>query len=463
MRLLRYTVQSEYGKIYEHNLRFIESFGQEELFAQLADYLSTSTAIERRIIVADLKRHILVNNELYFRSFSAQPPYLLLVIFYYVLKCLVTVLYCKPPSKVTIIVDQWAPGVVKRFYGEEFVKAMQSSGTTAFMPFSKSGSINFLSFLRTLKSFFGSLAIAWRIYFKYRINLASYLQSFFHYYLQGETLARLAEPKLIISGNDNGFPVIKAKAAKAKIMLIQNALRPIISDSCFKYADYYVSLEDTEMSAVRREKTGCVFDTVLPFGSLYMYNAIDKQMHYDIRYDIVYASTADITSDEYEKQYGHWYSLSSERQVLKLLNAFAQQSELKIAFKCRYAGETDDLRRCGLISEKITYIAHDQESVYKTIVQSKLLLSSMSTTVWEAILLGRKSACINLSGNDYLNYFYKRFHNEFTPQLGIPFNEFIAQILAHDIDYAHDAVQNPHFIKDIGTIVAQVITHAHEK
>lgn len=460
MGLRRYTIAREYGTIYEHNFQFVQSLEREQLFARLADYLSSVTAIERRIIAADLKRHILTANELFFRSFSAQPLYLVFVVPSYIIACFYHMPWSRPVKKADVIVDDWSRGVVERFYGNELRVSLQARCTTAYMPFARSGHINLRLFLTTFIPFLRSLAAAWRIYFKYRVNLASYLRFFFSSYLQGDAFGRQAGPKFIISGNDNGFPVIKAKAAKAKIMLIQNGLRPVISDSCFKYADYYVSLEDTEMRRVRREKTGCVFDTILPFGSLYLHNGVDKNRQYETRYDILYASTVHLGSAAYEKQYGHWYPLACEREVLKALNALAERSGLRIAYKCRYAGETEDIRRYGLASDKITYIPQDRETVYEVILQSKLLLASMSTTVWEAILLGRKSACINVSGNDYLNYYYQRFHNEYTPASGISFEEFIMQILARAGGFDHDGAQNPAFIRDIVSLVAEGVQHA---
>jgi len=303
---------------------------------------------------------------------------------------------------------------------------------------------------------FSALRCGRSITARHNIDVTSYIIRFFNEFLAGSSIKKYLRPKMIISGNDNGCPVIKSKAAAPEILLIQNGERNYSSDSSFKYSDYYVSM-GTGKYVEARQKTGNIFKNVLPYGSLRLHNFV-KASSGDPRkssrlYDIVWISNWNLV--KHADIYRSFYPIEAEYSAIRLINQIS--SLYNVAYYGRYQGETEDLKKLGLFSENVAYIRREDKSVYESIQESEIVLSTGSTVNLEAMALGKKVGFVNLSGNPYINYTYKDLSIEYNNVSSIPFADFISGIRARTSRYEEFISQNTDFVRDLCSAIKQNI------
>ena len=151
------------------------------------------------------------------------------------------------------------------------------------------------------------------------------------------------------------------------------------------------------------------------------------------------------------------YSLDAECEAIKLLIAYAEKNSVKIAYQCQFNDEVRELEEMGLKSTNINYITQQDQSVYVTLSQSRIVLSPYSTICTEAMKLGKKVGFVNLSGNDYINYAFKNLDIEFNLRSRISFEDFINKIENWQGNYGDFAVQDQMYIHSLLKIIKNAI------
>ena len=286
---------------------------------------------------------------------------------------------------------------------------------------------------------------------------------FFSNYLSGLKIGKECQPRLVISGNDNGFSRIKAKSAGADIVLIQNGIRPPVGDSAFSYADHYFSMAAKKITDLRMG-TGCIFKNVYFFGSLRLYNFLRSgqgvSRNGQILYDFLFVQAFEIPYAPDEKFYGNFYSTNNEIKLIKEVNKLASCGELKIAFQFRGKSTLEELKKLGLFSERITYIINKQQSVYASVLASDVVMSPISTLSLEAMALNKKVFFVNLSGNPEIFQDYKDLGVEYKKPEGFDasgdktyLGDCINEVRKQSKDYKPYIFQNPEYVRDFAAVI----------
>ena len=453
-----YTNPVEYPEIFDHNFRQIDAIQDDPFFSDFVTELSKTSGVSYNVVLIDVKRYIM-------HSFEYSPEKLrrkVQNIFLLPAFCvyLLAHISLKKADKSEVLIDNFHPDLLSTLYGEELVSSVKRRYNCICAPFTGFGGISPGDFLRSLpyivKCFFKCKVISK----EHGVDLRNYLCLFFFHYLTGLKLKGIGL-KLVISGNDNGFPVIKARSAGIKIILIQNGSRSLLSDSSFCYCDHYVSMCEEKLISCRR-LTGCVFLNVHMFGSIRMYNflkSIKDTTDIEPIYDILFVDAWSLMNgdDLNYTCFERYYSINAEIKLIKLVNEIASKG-LKVAYHCREDDlKIKQLRRLGIFSENVHYIKKSDESVYSAVLRSKIILSCNSTVDLEAMALGRKVCFANLSGNRYINYPYKDLDIEYTPERGISLFDYIGRIEKQDKDYSGYIRQNPRYVDDLLSIIEQEV------
>jgi hypothetical protein len=454
--LKKYTVSQEYEDIYNYNFSVINRLTENSYFNDIINFMSQISNLDREVLVLDLQRYLMINNE--YKRYSIEKKsfkYLYLILF------LLKLFYksFKPDflSKDNnyIMIDKWYDNSLNNFYGEKFIKDISTDHKVTFFTV-KHTYIKFTFLLKHVKDIFKTMVEIKKLEEILNISLLHYVYSFFAQFLTGKSLRLKISPKLIISGDDNGFPVILGKALGASLLFIQNGVRPFCSDSTYKYADHYVMI-GTNREIIARKNMGCVFKNVYPYGSVRLasYLAQEKKIT-DIKYDILFIGTSIITFNKNNEYYAY-FSVESECDLLKFLNEYALKSNKKIAYHCRFRQELDTIKKLGLMSDKISYIVGEEESVYKTIDKSHLILSLISTVCVEAMALNKKVGFVNFSGNNCYNQVFKDLNIEYTHESKETFDEFIDRLLKTNINYYDYVVQEKNYMNKIKDVVNKIL------
>ena len=141
--------------------------------------------------------------------------------------------------------------------------------------------------------------------------------------------------------------------------------------------------------------------------------------------------------------------MRSEYGSIKYLNALAEMTGLKIAYKCRTIDEKEVLEKNKLLSGRIKLIGRNEEPAYATVVRSDLILSTLSTLVLEAMGIGKKCGYVNISGNSYLNYEARELGIEFTGGSNADFCAFVEKMRQRKADYREFVEQSPRYTEEL--------------
>lgn len=459
IKLLDYTFPTEYGKLFESNLVSINEISNDENLIKLITILSDSTKIEKEIIFLDFKRFLMTSAE-YRRTRLYRWYWNYLTICVTFLKLAIRMFKKYNLNKSDIIIDDWSIGVVDDFYEKEFISRAKNLFSCSVLDFGKIFKINLIDGIKCSKGFITSYFYGLYLSSMYKMNIAYYVCRFFSDYLSGLWIKKNLKPKIVVSGNDNGLNLIRTKAAGAKVVLIQNGNRPPWSDSCFLYADCYFSMYGEKTNKIRINMTKCLFKKVYSFGSIRLHNYYKKQAEDKYCYDLLYVSTVGNSDQEkdHDNMLGHYCTLKSEYEAIRLFNDnIAKKNKYKIAYYCRYYGEETELKSMGLHSDHIEYISYKPGYVYNFIAKSEIVCSTCSTACLEAMSMGKKIVFINLSGNNYLNYYYKDLEIEYNKNVTIALDEFLEEIKNRKFNYEDYIVQNPKYIDDVIMCIAQIL------
>jgi hypothetical protein len=419
-------------------------------------YLSDSTQIDFEIILLDLKHYILFMQE-YF-PYNIQRKWIHLVALpYFFINALSKIHWGEKESITEIIIDDWYKNSTDSFYGRELVTRLSSNWRTFVVNIQSLTEIDLKTFMRIIPPFVLSFINATHILKVHGMDLRRYTYTFYKNVMEGNAIKKHYKAKLVISGNDNGMSIIKAKAAGADILLIHNGVRiPYCSHFCFKYADYNISMENMHILQARINQ-GCKFINYYLLGSVRLHNFLRQNSDVDLPliYDVLWVSTCGLC--DYDSKMNGYYLSTDEHKAIRIFNQFVDESSIRAAYQCRYPNEIDDLRKLGLFNNNIVYIERKGEGVYQSVAQSKVVLSSFSTVCLEAMAMGNKVGFVNLSGNKYINLIYKDLAIEYTGEGNLSFVDFYNEIRDREIDYTNYIKQSASYVNELIDIVDQAV------
>ena len=369
-------------------------------------------------------------------------------------------------KEIDIIVDDWSNGVVSHFYGEEIISRLGQSYRYDIIRFSRIRGVNLKHVFQQLFNFFKCMFLAESIIRKHKMDLREYVFAFFSEFMSGQAIRETYKPKLVITGHQNGFSSIKAKAAGAEIILIPNGLFGYFGDTSFKYADYFISI-GAKYFIEAALKFGCVFKNIYSFGPLrvYNFNQKTKNREFKVIYDLLWVGFGTDLLSNYSRE---GYTIKAEHEAIKLINKYASKG-WKVAYHCRHEDDVEKLGELGLLSDKIDYLpptysktSKKTKNIYEAVRESGLIMSSLSGVCHEAYALGKKMAFVNLSGNSYLNYPYRSANVEYDLSSKTSFDEFVERIKNKNIDRKDYVEQNHNYIEDLFSIVDNVLNKGEE-
>lgn len=457
LSLKKYTNPRSFKSIFDHNFNVVRRIEKNKAIHIYTQYLSDASNISIDIILRDLKSYILVAQQYYPHYVRKRIVNILFLPFFF-LKTLQNLSFKRKSENKRVIVDDWFENSTDGFYGRELVNRINLLYSTLIVNFNNIMEIDFKIFLSTIKKFLYAFVLANRALEKNNIDLRRYTYSFFTRVMKGKTLAINYSPRLVISGNDNGLFVIMAKAAEADVLLISNGLRwPYFSEFCFKYADYNVSLEADNIFKTRSSQ-GCYFKHNYTLGSLRLHNylQIRDKINFPLLYDVLWISTYTGLCN-YQNPLNGYYLATDEHKAVMAFNEIVEKNNLRAAYQCRYADEVMDLQKLGLFKEGITYIEVGTKTVYQSIMESEIVLTSWSTACFEAMALNKRVGFINLSGNEYINTIYKDLGIVFNDRNGCSPSEFYKLISASTPDYYYFIQQNSMYIDELMIVIKKAL------
>lgn len=457
MRLKNYSLSAYYADVFRYNFKEIDNIQSDELFDNFVKMLACISRIDYEIVLIELKRYLMLSREYFPDNIRVRFIYAFLLP-YFILGGIPRIFFNKCRKDADIIIDDCSINSADNLYGRELMNVLNRDHKCLMSNFRELKKINMVDLLNYCLSFAKSFLFARHIRKRHGIDLRRYVFSFFSDFLSGLCIKRCYQPKLVISWNDNGLAIIKAKACGADILLIQNGLRDHSGDASFKYADYYISI-GTRYPIETRVETGCIFKKIYSLGSLRMYNFLKnaKNKKIDILYDLLWVGGWDLCGPENIFLKSKYYSMEAHYKALRLINDFAIRTNLRVAYHCRYECEIEDLKKLGLFCDKITYFKNSQKNVYQSVLESDIILSCVSTVSLEALGLGKKVGFINLSENNIINLTYRNLDVEYNLNSGITFEEFIRKIREKEFNFNDYAIQNPNYVEVLSKIVTEAL------
>jgi len=433
---------SEYKEIFDSNLAILSSIDENSDFHKFIKYISDFTEINYEIVSLSLKRYLMISQEYYPENITKyNSKFIKINILVFLAGMVKRNLYSDRKSSATdygkfqIFIDNWAPTVVEGFYGKDLIGSLKKEYSVLTEDFSMTGKVRVKHFFRYYKNLSKCFKMASVIEKKYKIKLMKYICNVFFSFISGMDLKERGFRGIVISGNDNGFNTIKAKASLCNIMLIQNGGRGYLSDSTFGYADCYLAM-DSEQENVHRIKTGNLFKSTYNLGSLRLFNYLQskEKAEFNFTYDILWISSWPVSG--ISKIYDSYYDVASEKNAIRLINELSNKGKYSIAYQCSYKGETEDLKIMNLYSENIKYFMRNKPIVYENIFLSNVILSTGSTVNIEALASKIKCGFVNMSDNELINYPFALGNLEYSKKTDISFEEFIEYI--KDKEFAFD-------------------------
>ena len=453
VNLKRYADETTYVETFGDNLSSIKDLEKDPLIRDLIITLSQGSGIDCELVRIDLQRflmHHLESSPGYLEK-KASNHLLLPLFFGYML----TRLSIRKNARTGLMLDAWYSGSEDTFFGARMTSALKEKHCCSILQFTKLKGIRPIDLFKSMPLYVKCIAKCGKISRTHNFDLSRYVGMFYVNYLAGLKIRKECASSLIISGNDNGFPLIKAKAAGAKVMLIQNGMRPYLGSSTFAYADHYFSMGAEKINEARKEM-GCVFKNVYFFGSLRLHNFLSSEKGASdagerrILYDIMFVDGFDLPG--IDEAFEKIYSIENEKKLIGMLNDMASTGEFRIAFQLRGDKTVDDLKNFGLFSEHINYISGREQSIYTTLLSSEVVLTGLSTVGLEAMALNKRVCYANLSGNARIAYEYRDLNIEYREGPG-SLSDYIKELMKQDKDYRKYIIQNPRYVDDLLSIV----------
>lgn len=455
-KLKEYSLPKEYPRDYSYNFHAVNGIQNDVLLNSFVRDLSCFSGVPYEIILTDLKNYLMIRHEYYFGVLDVNIRNVLLLPKF--ILSFVKNAVAKKYGTADLILDIWFPNAIRDFYTTELEAGLLKEHKCLFVDFNSIIYAKPRYFFKFLIPFVLSFFRCSGIIKKHNLDLRPYVYLFFKKLLIGLTIKQVIKPKLIISGNDNGFVSIIAKMAGAELMFIQNGRRSLASHFAFKYADHYVAMTDI-YRRISSGLTNDIFKNIYNFGSIRLYENLKKNSNGSrISYDLLWVSslTALPGGVLQKSNWSHYYDDESECAAIKIINNFSQKSNLRIAYQCKTDYEIEELEKAELKSDKIFYFTPSMQNTYKTLFQSKAVLTPVSTVCLEAMGIGKKVGFVNLSGNDFLNLYFKDLDIEFNQESTVTFECFIDKIMNQQLDYKAYFFQNQNYITDLLDIIKKV-------
>jgi hypothetical protein len=455
LNLKEYTDETEYVNTYNHNYAQIDGIEKDSLFDGFVKSLARISGIDRELVLLDLKRYLMHNyeyNPVHLKKKWSNIFLPLVYVFYLLLN-----VSPKREKPALVLIDYWQPTLRETLYGEELVSRLEKNHGALYFSVKGYKKVRLTHLIRSFPCMFRSFISAGKIAREHGVDLTRYVGFFYSNCLSGWALKEDLSPRLIISANDNGFPLVKGKAAGASIMLIQNGGRCYMSDSTYAYADHYISMGGKKLNS-ERLKMGCLFRNVHYYGSIRLYNYLKSRGTIKKEkplYDVLFIEGFDL--ENYAKMIETFYSRENEVEVIKMINGLAAKGDMKVAYQFKGDKNIENIKALGLFSDNITYITKKKKSVYETILESAVILSTFSTASLEAMAFPEKKiGFINLSSNAYTVYEYGDLNIEYR-RGSMSLADFVADLRGRKIDYSDYLVQNPGYVEDIVILTGKIL------
>jgi hypothetical protein len=435
--LKRFTGPESYPADFNHNFSELAALGEEPEFRRLAALLAAACGLREDEALLDIQKFLCTANE-HFPA-ALKPDWRQALVLPLFLARAARYTFSRRPemlrARSEIIVDSWYPGAADDFYGASVMRRLEEGGNCSAHDFSGLEYFTLPAALRALPDLFRALLAAAAITTAGGPALGRFIYRFFSWHLTGRELAATGV-KLVVSGNDNGCPPVKVKSAGAQSLLVQNGLRTYLSDTCFKQADHYASMGLGRCLDVFAE-TGCKFGRIRPLGSIRLANFLEKEpapageAAYDILlvesgYLMVFFNPGYFNSDI--SHFSGSFSAEAELKALGLVTELARGGNLRIAVQTQFKGELALIKKLGYHSDRITYFERGERPVYRTMMESSLVLSTVSTVCMEALGLGKKAGYINFSGNSNINRPFRELNAEYNEKSSESFETFLGRL-----------------------------------
>lgn len=441
----------EFSKIFKHNLEIIDKIDKIDEFINIIEVLSKVSNIEDKVIACTIKRYLMIKQqEIQGGIANTRNTSLIYIIVKFIKLFIKSFISRKNSKKVDIIIDSWYPDSENTFYGTELVNLIKNRTTGILFDVRRYKSVLISDIIKHFFVMPDIMKSNNRLKKAYNVDLTEYIGEFISYLIIGLAIKKAYSPKVIVSGNDNGFPEILAKAAGAKILLIQNGGRLCLSDSSFKYADACILFGASKIENLILGMKN-QYSTMYHLGSIRLYYFLreykgDRTKKYDILW---------VTSYNLMKPNGFMEGViptEYELQTIKLLSSI--RHKYKIVHQCRYDDEIKDLKKLGLFFEEIDYIKNCESSVYESILKSDMTLSLCSSVNYEALALNKKIGFINLSGNNLPNVVFSELALEYNNESRITFEEFIDGLMNKNISNKSEYIlQSNNFAEEVFRII----------
>jgi hypothetical protein len=452
--LIDYSRPADHAPTFEHNLGVVDGVGDRPQIAALVDHLASAARLDPALVLLDCKRYLLTAHAYYSGQLRRRRGWSLVLagaLLFYALASLRRA----PRTQSTVLVDDWDHQSRETFYGPALVDAIAARWPTEVVDVSTSREIGVRSCLAVLRRWPSLARHCRRVRDAEGVDLWHYTFRFWRDVLAGRSLRRRYGARIVLSGNDNGFPFVKAKAAGLHVLTIQNGSRGCLPDSAFAYADSHLAMASGRLRDVRTA-TGCQLGTVRSVGSIRLARHLaERDAAEPERYDVVFVSCME-PSPEYERVFGSYYSMATEWEAIALLNEVAEDG-LRIAYYSRYDGEEDDIRARGLHSPAIEYLPRRPGGVYEAMQAGRVTICTCSTAGLEGAALGRPVGYVNLSGNAVLNPTWALDGLEYTPEREATLAQFIAAVPETAIDRRDYIVQTEAFADEVLAMVAAAL------
>ncbi|WP_186647696.1 hypothetical protein [Fluviispira vulneris] len=409
LKLCDFTVPEEYSHVIRKNINILNDLENINTISAYANFIYKNLGVEKKIIFLFIKKILITEHE--YKLSKGMKFVRIPFTIYFILRVFhgsfLSLVSYDRKNNYDVLIDEWYEGSLKSFYyfsdSEIRKNKFKSLNITTLSKFLCRDFFKII--IMFIKSNFYIKKIKKELHINF--DILNMLLVFNTY--SGKYIKYKFQPKVILSGNDNGFPFIKSKVSGAKLLTIQNGIRTIESDANYSYADIYFSLT-SKSTCNLRIYGGCLFNEIIELGSLRLSEFLKNKFESKFSFDIIYVGSF-IDSSSFDENMSHYFSYKkNETENIKAFNLIASEyKNLKIAYFPKYNNELDTLKKYNLISENICYIDRNSMNVYEAISSAKIVLTSFSTAAVESLALGKKIGFINLSGNSDLN---THFHSE---------------------------------------------------
>lgn len=407
----RYRSPDQYDAVFGECLSWVNALMKEASVARLIAVVSTRLNFPADWVEASFKRQLMIRSEFFPQRLLPRSLFLDLFRLLAYLRQARFIKALNAGEGARVIFDEWYAGAGETFYGRHLREEVSKATSTASINLSANGPFDFADLLKHLPAILQCLVQAARASGRTRLNLLALVVSCVTEFLSGLTIRKQLHPKVIVTGNDNGFPALKAAAAGANLIRIQNGVRSRSSDGMSIAADVYVGMGGSRFLS-HAEELGWKIGKWLPFGSLrlatYLEDASRTQNasgnSNDYSYKYLYIGTWTKVPQAVLQNYLHYFPIEAEAKAIQQFNTLATAAE-RAAFVCLNAQEVETLKRMHLWSPNVDYYWGTSPSSYGLICNSDVVLSTGSTLGWEKLMLGGLSIFFEFADNKRNAYF----------------------------------------------------------